>query len=293
VESGCIAVDDLAHAEPEGARAVVEWQDDFHVRVRVAGAGSDAWVEREMTFEAKDAREQRWTAAGLIIGTLATVANQPADAVEQSEPDRKPAPDALPTAEPAPKPAPREPAKSPPPAPDPNAASPPPGVWMTVAAITGPALDRRPWRMGGEFSLHGPIASGPVFLLIGASYAQTLGTFDTLRGDWTTVFGGAGYHFVWTTRVTADVRAEGLAQRFALTADQPPLDAAPLSGRRWLGGVRAGLHCTWWPTETIGIGGGMAGRWVASSTEVTVNRERVATERPLTATFRLGASVRF
>lgn len=322
-ETTCVESNAQSSATPVVV-AIVSWRDANNVRLEVALRLERRWIVRDVTFGANDDPAERWRAAGLVIGTLASVvANGGPTAVES---EAQPAPEVgseqgvdstAPPAETSPPPATTTPPPPPPPAaarpttPSPAktvaaqstthirdtgerrkiAAEPLPPGWMELAGIFGSALDSGPWRAGGELAARAIIPTLPLFGSIGISVSTTLGRVTGVSALWTEMVAGLGYRYELDGPFCLQGRLEGIAQRFSVSIADG--EQAPTSGDRWIVGARAGADVAWWTWKNVGFVLGGTASWNSGTTEVRLGGERVASSTPLSYAVRAGVAYAF
>ncbi|HEU5074366.1 MAG TPA: hypothetical protein VFU02_09340 [Polyangiaceae bacterium] len=151
------------------ALALVVWLPQAEgVRIQVGakrGEQEGRWVNRQIAFDAEDEEGERWTAAGFVVGTLASrfldVPTEPAPAAETKAPIQE-APRA------SPEPQAQEPAESESESESESTSESvsrtPAWLGLEAAALAGPLLDEGPWRVGGMLGLVYQGENWPVFL---------------------------------------------------------------------------------------------------------------------------------
>lgn len=277
--------------EPAAVVAMVSWKDASNVHIEIAIRATEQWVARDVVFDDHDPPEERWRAAGLVIGTLASVMEHgvqlPPEGrpVAPPEPPPSPAPPVTasaappppppPLAEPVPAPAPARPASEEEagrepgtPAPAPASATPRHG-WLHAAAIAGSALDSGPPRVGGEIAGHALVAASGLYASAGLSYSEGAGRVHGVRTSFAEAFAGLLFARKLSATLTTALHAEGTCQGFAPSENDVAADG-PKSGQRWIGGLRLGADLIVWAAEPAGVFIGGSGRWNAGVTDVRV-----------------------
>jgi hypothetical protein len=265
-ESTCVEPS-AAGPETPVAVAVVSWFGKAKVRVEVALRREQQWIVREIQFSERDPAPERWRAAGLVIGTLASVVSRGGElpAGKRST-------------------APRE-SESPASEPSANAdlgvgtesakRAAPPDVWLELVAKVGPGLDPGPLRLGPELGVRVGLADLPLYASASVSYAEGLERSNDVRASWFEGFAGLGAQRSLGGAFVGLVHLEALAQRFAVSVSTQGSEA-PAGGDRFLGGVRIGASLGWWVSEPLGFVVGVHGKWITGATDVRVRGERVA-----------------
>ena len=280
-----------AGSETPVAVAIVSWRGKAKVRVEVALRREQQWIVREIQFDARDPAPERWRAAGLVIGTLASVvsrggelpAGKPSDRSKGVPPPvRRAAPDGA-------RPQPTAPPESDSPASVRTAeaalgelgaesatpASVPPDVWLELVANVGPGLDPGPLRLGPELGVRVRLAELPLYASASVSYAEGLERSNDVRASWFEGFAGLGLQRSLGGAFVGLAHLEALAQRFAVSVSTQGSEA-PAGGDRFLGGARIGASVAWWVSEPLGLVVGGYGKWITGATDVRVRGERVA-----------------
>jgi hypothetical protein len=263
--------------------AVVSWFGKAKVRVEVALRREQQWIVREIQFNERDPAPEKWRAAGLVIGTLASVVSRggelPANdvpSVGQAGPD----------------------GKSPQPTAPPESASPAsvqtdeadlgdggaesakraavlPDVWLELIANVGSGLDPGPLRLGPELGIRVGLAELPLYACASVSYSEGLERSNDVRASWFEGFAGLGLQRSLGGAFVGLVHLEALAQRFAVSVSTQGSEA-PAGGDRFVGGARIGAGLAWWVSEPLGVVVGAYGKWITGATDVRVRGERVA-----------------
>jgi hypothetical protein len=231
-----------AKNEPSPAVAIVAWDDEGHLAVRVEvglrRGDQSEWLARQVAFRESDAEVERWRAVGLIIATLVGEASSVAEA--------RAAPPAI--AEP-----PHEPAHPPEPSPEAPKIAPPfsprPARWcfdlaFDLARGTSDGLGAR----GGALRVSRYLGAGALFATSSLRYeAQPSAAPQIdLAWGWATIGLGAAL-IIPGTRMLIDARVEPtLGWLRASVAHGAGAESGLLVG------LREGLAATWWLTDAIG-----------------------------------------
>lgn len=248
-----------AEAEAPTAFAVLTWDGELSVEVEIGRPGAGDWLERRLAFAPEDPLIERWQAVGFAIGTLVSVARNPASDTPESE-----------TAAATPAPASTDSDPAPPqPAPGPARRH---AVRLDVLGRAGTGTESSA-RFGGGFAVTVRHGSGPFAALdvnvdglqsnVGASSTALAGRFLTLGTS-------LGVALPLSAQLELDLGAGPLVEAHWLWTDQ-----APTAQSRMVGGVRAiiavrqRLGQRFW----LGIGAQMGARF--GDTSVTLDGQRV------------------
>lgn len=239
-----------AEASRVSALAIVVWlPGDDGVRIQVGakhGQQQGDWVNRRISFEPSDEERERWTAAGFVVGTLASrfldiAETPPATSVPEVE-----------EATPPPEPEVAVPVRPEPIVDEPGASS----LWLDGGAVSGPLLDSGPWRFGAMLGVAYQGGDWPV--LLHASVRQSWRPRDNnvvvrvSEGEIGTGITAANGH-AWTARVLAALALERLYGRL----DEPRSTGPQL---HWVVGGRARGDLGLWIQRPVGafVSGGFS-----------------------------------
>lgn len=226
------------------ALALVVWLPQAEgVRIQVGakrGQQEGHWVKRQIGFDAEDEERERWTAAGFVVGTLATrfldVPTEPAPAAEASAPVRE-----VQRAQPEPQALPSSVTKSGSEPVSELGAGTPAWLGLEAAALVGPILDQGPWRVGGMLGLAYQGENWPVFL----SAAARLSTRPKEEGVALWIAEGElgvgvelGSGARWGVNARAAFASERLYARFDGSLSNGPQT-------HWVVGARARVDLCW------------------------------------------------
>ena len=236
------------------------------IRLFRVGAVRTEVERRSVAFSEDDARADRYIATGLMVAALAA-----------THPEPEPA--AAPEPEPPPKPKPPVPSR---PSPSPGRAEPSDSTGLDAAFEIGRGLDSHSPKYGGSLRAWW-IAHGPrVGVTGGASYLYAT---DPLQLTWASAsLGMLARATHWSSSVSVEVSAEGMAQRVTVAADLAGRRDKASAGR-WGGrfGSKVAFELSRWVHPWLG--------WEMSllrpGFEVKVGEERIGAEGSL----RIGAAL--
>lgn len=232
------------------ALAIVVWLPGAEgVRIQVGakrGQQQGDWVNRKITFEPSDEERERWTAAGFVVGTLASrfidVSETPAESeIHQVEPEATEEKSEAPPS-PPPTPIPVEPSAS--------------SLWVDGGAVFGPMLDTGPWRFGAMLGVAYQGDDWPMLLHTSIRHSWRPRDSDVVVRVSEAEFGGgvtAGAGNSWTARVLAGLAVERLYGRL-----DDPRSAGPQL--HWVVGGRARADLGLWIHRPFGafVSGGFS-----------------------------------
>jgi hypothetical protein len=253
----CVPVEGAPASGLIRADVLVSWPDPSQERVvlqitirREAGPRS---IERVLTFQPADEREERWRAAGFAAGALV--------GVQEALPTATPGSDGS-VAEPKP---PRRGSKSISTSAAPTVATAAEShrhrpVWLGIGGQASPGLSGSGWRFGGWF--RGDYDFEPIPMLVGLSGSFAASPRDDagLRASWVTIGAGTGLHLaIPAADLELRARVELFAEWLGVSV-QDELTGLEDSGSRWTVGPRMSLHGQW-PHDSLVAGVLGASAW--------------------------------
>jgi hypothetical protein len=270
--------------------AVVTWKDTEHVRIEVSLRLEKRASVRDVTFSTRDAVEERWRAAGLVVGTLATVMAKHDEPVASPEavPDPQQPQEAEPVFDESGTGEPSDDATKGTGNDAGNRVGPRRGS-VDAAAILGSALNDGTVRVGGEVDARGLILRPGVFLSGGVAYSESATRPHSVKTSYAEVLLGLALEHDFSAHFGAVLLAEGSCQRFEASVGGAG-DAAPTSGTRVLGGARLGAELVYRATNALGFFVGGSGLWTAGTTEIDVAGANAGTASPLGYVARAGVT---
>ncbi len=275
-ERGCRLSTHEADSEPRSGVALVRRRGERTIVIEL-GVRRDRevrWVLRELDFRPDDPPEERWRAAGLVIGTL--VGQAEAESAAASEPP----PRALPA------PVPRAPRRRAPP-------ERPEREWkaeLGIDGIMGPALERGAWRFGGGLAAGYRLGHSPALVQLDLRYAARAADARGLSLTFASAATGAGVEADVSRPLKLRSTAEVVIERVGASI-RAPQSGATDSGARFAVAGRVGFGLLVLPAEFIGILAGAEGSLLASPTRLRVAGEEAGQAQ--NPTFALSLGVRF
>jgi|SoiMethySBSTD1v2_1073268.scaffolds.fasta_scaffold16473_11 hypothetical protein len=273
-ERGCRLSTRERDSEPRGGVALVRRRGDRTIVIEL-GVRRDRevrWVLRELDFRPDDPPEERWRAAGLVIGTLVGQAEREA----QSEPPVKAPPPPTPLA-------PRGSAPT----------EPPEREWkaeLGIDGITGPALERGAWRFGAGLAAGYRLGHSPALVQLDLRYAARAADAGGLSLNFASAAIEAGVEADVSRPLKLRSSAGVVVERLGASI-QSPESGATDSGARFAPGGRVGFGFVFLPAEFIGILAGAEGSVLASPTRLRIAGEDAG--RAQNPTFALSFGLRF
>ncbi len=271
--------------------ATVTWKDAAHAEIRVTRRRESGVVVRDLTFGAGDPPDERFRAAGLVVGTLASVlsppgksssdgagtatAETPAHGDDSDEPpvfaserDNLPAP-----------PSTSIPSKA-------RRGS------FAIAGLAGSALDRGPLRVGAELEGRVQIEPSGWFMTAGFAFSESAARLESVRTTWVQAFGGTAFERDVGGSFAASVHAEGFCEE--LSADvRVAGDETPTDGGRLAGGARLGADLVFRGAEPIAFFAGGSGSVTFGTTTIRTGDKLVGIAPALGYTVRIGMRYEF
>jgi hypothetical protein len=255
-ERGCRLATGQHDSGPRGGVALVRrrGENTIVIELGVRRERQVRWVLREIDFRSGDPPEERWRAAGLVIGTLV------GQAEAASEPERSaPSP---PRAVPR-----REPERH---APRPER------KWkgeLGLDALAGPALESGAWRFGAGLTADYRLGDSAAFIQLGLRYAERGADARGLSLNFASALAGAGLEWDLGPRLLLQSSAAALVERVGASIDAP--GGGSDSGARFAAGGRLGVALVVFPAEFLGILAGVEGAAFTSPTRLIVAGQSV------------------
>ena len=279
--------------EPPGARAAVTWDEASeliaHVEVEVTSGETRGSRRRTIVFKQSDARVERWRTVGLTIATLVGDVLHPGESGATPESSG-----ALPPPEPSaeqpsrgtgeqePSPASAHPEQNPETGTmlipskknegqDVHRAPPPERrlhtTWVSVAAITGPGLERGYNRFGAGIDFGYRPTKLPVFARIAVAYTLRPEDKQGVSVEWETLSIGAGAVFpIW--RFDIEPRLSLGIENVHGSVTDPATQRSDAGNQLGVNG-RAGIDIVW-PWPRVGIVGSFEGWRAHAPTRIVV-----------------------
>jgi hypothetical protein len=266
------------------ALAVIEWREPEkeHAQIRLFTLDDPQVFERELTFAASDAAEERGRTLGFTLASMLPEARPIASAPPETAPDASPTPVAQ-AAAPAPAPGPA-------PATPPDARAP----WRAafdVAGVAAVAIAGEGMGFGGE--LAGQVRLNEQ-LALRASVALRLGELEALDARTTSVDLGPG--IVWRSHDTEPGRPFALALRLDALARllRVRLDAQHDSESHGhvVPVIGLSVEASYALSRELGLTASAGARAILGETEVISKGQPVASFAPVELGFALGTRLR-
>jgi hypothetical protein len=234
------------------------------------------WVLRELEFRADDPEEERFFAAGLVIGTL----------VGQAEREREsaPAPSSPPVADRARRPAAVDPREI-------QSVGRPWRAAIGVDAVGGPALDQGSWRFGAGLGADYRFGLSPAFVHLGVRYAARPTDADGLSMNWASAAAGAGAEWDLSRPLKLESTAALVVERVGASATSASTGERD-SGARLGAGGRVGVGLLLVSSGFFGIFVGADGTALVSPTRLVVAGQGAGRVHNPTYAFAVGLRAR-
>jgi hypothetical protein len=210
------------------------------------------WVLREIEFRPDDPEDERFRAAGLVIGTLVGQAESEREGAPRPSPVTDQPPRAVIDQPRAPRPAVRQ--------------------WRAaigVDAVGGPALEQGSWRFGAGLGADYRLGLSPAFVHLGLRYGGTPTDAEGLSMNWASAAAGAGAHWDLTRALKLESTGVVVLERVGASAISATTGERD-SGSRLAAGGRVSLGILLLSSGFFGVFAGVDGTALLSPTRLLV-----------------------